>query len=167
METLKTDKKIDIRGVVCPYTLVKSKLAIEDMEVGHVLEILLDFPEAKDSIAKTLRDNPAFIDSVKKLARTIEVGFVVINPHDGNIVAMVGGANFRSFKYGLNHVTQIKRQPGSAFKPFVYTTAIDNGYAPCVELHNQPVTIPMPDGTRWTPSNYDGAFGGKYSLRAR
>ena len=122
-------------------------------------------PEAKDSIAKTLRDNPAFIDSVKKLARTIEVGFVVINPHDGNIVAMVGGANFRSFKYGLNHVTQIKRQPGSAFKPFVYTTAIDNGYAPCVELHNQPVTIPMPDGTRWTPSNYDGAFGGKYTLR--
>src|SRR3990172_7428504 len=121
--------------------------------------------ETKDSIAFVLRNDPAFIDSVKKLARTIEVGFVVINPHNGNIVAMVGGANFRSFKYGLNHVTQIKRQPGSAFKPFVYSTAIDNGYAPCVELHNQPVTLPMPDGTRWTPSNFDGDFGGKYTLR--
>jgi penicillin-binding protein 1A len=122
-------------------------------------------PEAKDSIAQSLRNDPAFIDSVKKMAKTIEVGFVVINPHNGNIVAMVGGANFRSFKYGLNHVTQIKRQPGSAFKPFVYTAAIDNGSAPCVEIMNQPVTLPMPDGTRWTPSNYDGAFGGKYTLR--
>jgi len=121
--------------------------------------------ETKDSIAFVLRNDPAFIDSVKKLARTIEVGFVVINPHNGNIVAMVGGANFRSFKYGLNHVTQIKRQPGSAFKPFVYTVAIDNGSAPCVEIMNQPVTLPMPDGTRWTPSNFDGDFGGKYTLR--
>jgi len=122
-------------------------------------------PEAKDSVANVMRSDPAFIDSVKKMAKTIEVGFVVISPRNGNIVAMVGGANFRSFKYGLNHVTQIKRQPGSAFKPFVYTAAIDNGYAPCVEIMNQPVTLPMPDGTRWTPSNFDGAFGGKYTLR--
>lgn len=122
-------------------------------------------PEAKDSVAEFMRTDSAFVDSVKKMARTIEVGFVVLNPHDGHIVALVGGANFRTFKYGLNHVTQIKRQPGSAFKPFVYTTAIDNGYAPCEEILNQPVTIPMPDGTRWTPSNYSGDFGGKYTLR--
>jgi penicillin-binding protein 1A len=58
--------------------------------------------QQKDSIANALRSNPAFIDSVKKLARTIEVGFVVLNPHTGHILAMVGGTNFRSFKYGLN-----------------------------------------------------------------
>ncbi|MEP0821442.1 MAG: PBP1A family penicillin-binding protein [Ignavibacterium sp.] len=122
-------------------------------------------PEARDSIAAALRADSTFVDSVRVLARTIEVGFVVINPHDGHILAMVGGANFRQFKYGLNHVTQIRRQPGSAFKPFVYTVAVDNGYSVATELMNQPVTIPMPDGTRWTPSNYDGDFGGYYTLR--
>lgn len=121
--------------------------------------------EAKDSVAAILRTDPAFVDSVRKLARTIEVGFVAIDPHTGNIVAMVGGTNFRYFKYGLNHVTQIRRQPGSAFKPFVYTVAVDNGYSVATELMNQPVTIPMPDGTRWTPSNYSGDFGGYFTLR--
>lgn len=121
--------------------------------------------EAKDSIATIMRADSTFIDSVKVLARMIEVGFVVLDPHNGNILAMVGGTNFRAFKYGLNHVTQIRRQPGSAFKPFVYTVAIDNGSPVTTELMNQPVTVPMPDGTRWTPSNYDGDFGGKYTLR--
>jgi penicillin-binding protein 1A len=54
---------------------------------------------------------------------------------------------------------------GSAFKPFVYTVAIDNGYPPCFELLNQPVTIIMADGKRWTPSNSDGTFGGKSTIR--
>ncbi len=119
----------------------------------------------RDSIVHVLETDPAFIDSVKKAAQTIEVGFVVIDPHDGHIMAMVGGRNFRTFKYGLNHVTQIRRQPGSAFKPFVYTVALDNGYPPCFELQNQPVTIPMPDGTRWTPENFDRTVGGKFTLR--
>jgi len=78
---------------------------------------------------------------------------------------MVGGSNFKTFKYGLNHVTQITRQPGSSFKPFVYTVAIDNGYPPSFELLNQPVTIMMADGKRWTPRNAEGAFGGKFTLR--
>lgn len=78
---------------------------------------------------------------------------------------MVGGTSFKSFKYGLNHVTQIRRQVGSAFKPFVYTVAIDNGYPPCFELLNQPVTIMLADGKQWRPSNSDGEFGGKASIR--
>ncbi len=122
-------------------------------------------PEARDSIAGALRSNPATIDSAKRQAQTIEVGFVALNPHTGYILAMVGGRNYKTFKYGLNHVTQIRRQPGSAFKPFVYTVAIDNGYPVCFEILNQPVTIPMPDGTRWSPGNFDGTFGGKYTLR--
>ena len=119
----------------------------------------------RDSIARAFRKNPAFIDSVKKAAARIEVGFVAIDHHNGNIVAMVGGANVKNFKYGLNHVTQIHRQPGSAFKPFVYTVAIDNGYPPCFELLNQPVTLVMANGKRWTPENFDHLFGGKSTLR--
>jgi penicillin-binding protein 1A len=119
----------------------------------------------RDSIRNELFNSHTFIDSVLKAAQTIEVGFVVIDPHNGKIKAMIGGRNYRTFKYGLNHVTQIQRQPGSAFKPFVYTVALDNGYPACYEVLNQPVTIPMPDGTRWAPENFEKDIGGKYTLR--
>lgn len=123
------------------------------------------FPEQHDSIALSLRNNRAWVDSVKRVAQTIEAGFVAIDPRTGNILAMVGGSNFRNFKYGLNHVTQIRRQPGSAFKPFVYAVAIDNGYPPSFQILNQPVTIPMADGSLWTPQNADGDFGGLTTIR--
>ncbi len=119
----------------------------------------------RDSVYESLRNNAAWMDSMKHAAQTIEVGFVAVDPRNGGILAMVGGANFKNFKYGLNHVTQIKRQVGSAFKPFVYTVAIDNNYPPCYELLNQPVTLIMADGKRWTPSNSDGQIGGKSTLR--
>ncbi|MFN0156607.1 MAG: penicillin-binding protein 1A [Bacteroidota bacterium] len=119
----------------------------------------------RDSIYKSLSRNNAWIDSMKTRAQTIEVGFVAVDPRNGGILALVGGAEVKNFKYGLNHVTQIRRQAGSAFKPFVYTVAIDNGYPPCYELLNQPVTIMLADGKRWTPSNSDGTFGGKSTLR--
>jgi len=119
----------------------------------------------QDSVYAALKGDAAWIDSMKQVAKTIEVGFVAIDPVTGNILALVGGRSTGNFKYGLNHVTQIRRQPGSAFKPFVYTVAIDNGYPPCFEIQNLPVTIMMADGTRWTPSNSDGEFGGKVTIR--
>ncbi len=122
-------------------------------------------PEKRDSVYRALRNNKAFLDSLRKAAQRIEVGFVAIDHKNGNILAMVGGSNYKNFKYGLNHVTQIRRQPGSAFKPFVYTVAIDNGYPPSFELLNQPVTIMMADGKRWAPENFDHSIGGKYTLR--
>ena len=54
MNDVKADKKLDIRGEVCPYTLVKSKLGVEAIEVGQIIEILLDYPEAADSIPKAM-----------------------------------------------------------------------------------------------------------------
>lgn len=117
------------------------------------------------AVYKRLRSSQAFVDSVKKAEQTIQVGFVCIDPKTGYIKALVGGSNYKQFRYGLNHVTQIERQPGSAFKPFVYTVAIDNGYAPAFKLMNQPVTIMMADGTEWRPKNADGEFGGEVTLR--
>lgn len=119
----------------------------------------------KDSVLVFLKNDRHFIDSVKRVWQNIEIGFVAIDPKSGGIRAMVGGRNFRTFRYGLNHVTQIRRQPGSAFKPFVYTVAIDNGYPPTYEVQNQPVTVEMPDGSQWRPGNFEGTVGGKYSLR--
>jgi penicillin-binding protein 1A len=115
--------------------------------------------EEKAVIYNRLKENEAFVDSVKKAATTVEVGFVVIDPTNGQIRAMVGGEN-QDFGRGLNHVTGIKRQPGSAFKPFVYTTAIDNGYFPAYTLLNQKF-----DYKGWSPNNAGDEYGGYMTLR--
>ena len=65
---IKADRKLDIRGVVCPYTLVKSKLAVEDLEVGQVLEIILDYPEAAQSIPKAMLNYGNCVLKVEKIS---------------------------------------------------------------------------------------------------
>jgi tRNA 2-thiouridine synthesizing protein A len=70
MEDIKIDKKIDIKGLVCPYTFVKSKLAVEDLEVGQVLEILLDSEEAARNIPKSMEDHGQKILRLEKVNET-------------------------------------------------------------------------------------------------
>ncbi len=70
MDDLKIDKKIDIKGLVCPYTFVKSKLAVEDMEIGQTLEILLDYEEASRSIPKSMEDHGQKVLKVEKINDT-------------------------------------------------------------------------------------------------
>lgn len=111
------------------------------------------------SIYNQLKYDVDFVDAVKKSAATIEVGFVVIDPKTGQIRAMVGGEN-PNFGRGLNHVTGIKRQPGSSFKPFVYATAIENGYFPAYTVLNQKF-----DYNGWSPSNSDNEYSGYETLR--
>lgn len=67
MSDIKIDKHLDIRGVVCPYTLVKSKLAVENLEVGQVLEIILDYPEASSSIPKAMLNYGHSVLKVEKI----------------------------------------------------------------------------------------------------
>ena len=67
MEDIKIDKHLDIRGVVCPYTLVKSKLGIESIEVGQVMEIILDYPEAAGSIPKAMENYGHTVLKVEKI----------------------------------------------------------------------------------------------------
>lgn len=67
MEEVKIDRRINIKGLICPYTFVKSKLAIEDMEVGEVLEILLDYEEASRSIPKSMEDHGHKVLKVEKI----------------------------------------------------------------------------------------------------
>ncbi len=70
MEAYSPDKKINIKGLVCPYTFVKAKLAIESMEVGQVLEILLDYEEASRSIPKSMEDHGQKVLRVEKVNDT-------------------------------------------------------------------------------------------------
>ena len=67
MEEVLPDKKIDIRGLVCPYTFVKAKIAVESMEIGQVLEILLDYEEASRSIPKSMEDHGQKVLKVEKI----------------------------------------------------------------------------------------------------
>ena len=115
--------------------------------------------EDKANIYNKLKADDSFVDSVKTIATKIEVGFVVIDPKTGYIKAMVGGVN-QQFGRGLNHVTGMRRQPGSSFKPFVYTTAMENGYFPAYTLLNQKF-----DFNGWSPSNSGETYSGYETMR--
>lgn len=70
MDDMKIDRKINIKGLVCPYTFVKSKLAVEDLEIGQTLEILLDYEEASRSIPKSMEDHGQRVLKVEKINDT-------------------------------------------------------------------------------------------------
>jgi penicillin-binding protein 1A len=115
--------------------------------------------EEKAEIINKLKYNKNFIDSVKKVESTIQAGFVILDQSNGQIKAMVGGEN-RYFGRGLNHVTGIRRQPGSSFKPVVYTVAIDNGFSPAYTLLNQKFNY-----KGWSPKNADDEYSGYITMR--
>tara|TARA_Y100000588_G_scaffold78871_2_gene82472 strand:+ start:557 stop:2689 length:2133 start_codon:yes stop_codon:yes gene_type:complete len=97
----------------------------------------------------------------------VQTAFVAINPKTGGIMAMIGGRPDYHDQY--NRAVQAKRQPGSVFKPFVYTTALENGYTVSQQLLNQPVVLNVQntDGSwvKWRPQNYGGSTGGLTTLR--
>ncbi|HJM11311.1 MAG TPA: PBP1A family penicillin-binding protein [Candidatus Marinimicrobia bacterium] len=97
----------------------------------------------------------------------VQCAFVALDPTTGGILAMVGGRP--DYHDQFNRAVQAKRQPGSVFKPFVYTTALDNGYPVTEQLLNQPVVLNIQnmDGTwvKWKPQNYDGSTGGLTTFR--
>jgi len=99
------------------------------------------------------------MDSLRYYKHFLQSGFMALDPSNGEIKAWVGGINFKYFKY--DHVRLGKRQPGSLFKPIVYTTAVERGYSPCREFMDQAVSIPQPTGKPWSPQNSDGKFSGE------
>ncbi|PYV89069.1 MAG: penicillin-binding protein [Acidobacteria bacterium] len=92
----------------------------------------------------------------------VQGGLVVIESSSGEIKAMVGGYDFESSKF--NRATQAYRQTGSAFKPFVYTMALDQGMLPTDTILDSPVSFPSGQG-QWSPQNYDHKFEGVITLR--
>jgi len=120
----------------------------------------------KKAVATRLRNNKKFVDSVKNAATTLQAGLVVIEPTTGHILAMVGASpkfmsENRGSKYSLNHATQIKRQPGSSFKPFVYTSALIDGMKPTDTIGCGPFSYTLPSGDVWSPSGAGGCGPGE------
>jgi len=95
----------------------------------------------------------------------VESAFIAVHPKDGHIRALVGGFDFNRNKF--NHTTQAWRQPGSSFKPFIYSAALEKGYNPASIVADEPIVIPASQtgSQAWEPHNYDGKYEGPMKLR--
>ena len=94
-----------------------------------------------------------------------QAALVALRPSTGEILAMVGGAGGFSLKNQFNRAWQTRRQPGSSFKAYVYTAAIDSGMTPTTVIDDSPISYPMGDGTRWVPQDDDHRYLGAIPLR--
>jgi penicillin-binding protein 1A len=94
-----------------------------------------------------------------------EAAFVSLDPRNGAIRALVGGFDFHRSKF--NHITQAWRQPGSSFKPFIYSAALEKGFTPATVIPDEPIVVEaeVTGSQRWEPKNYDGKFEGPMKLR--
>ena len=118
---------------------------------------------ARGSVIRLVADEKGHW-SVAQLPR-VEAALVSTDPVDGAIRALVGGFDFTGNKF--NHVTQALRQPGSSFKPFIYSAALEKGFTPATVVNDAPVVFdPGRNGGQiWEPKNYDGKYEGPIRLR--
>jgi penicillin-binding protein 1A len=121
-------------------------------------------PYRHPTYAQYLERRPTDVADRLATAPYLQGAFIVMDVQTGEILAMVGGRDFDDSKF--NRATQAQRQPGSTFKLFVYSAAIRAGHSPNEMLPDEPVSIPMSDGTVWEPSNFeDEVFRGDVTLR--
>ena len=93
----------------------------------------------------------------------VESAFVSVNPEDGAIRSLIGGFDFNRNKF--NHVTQAWRQPGSSFKPFIYSSSLEKGLSPATIINDAPMTFTQTGGQVWQPKNYGNKYEGPISMR--
>ena len=127
-----------------------------------------------DKAPPNIKIRPGAVIRVARTARNtweitqlpeVEGAFVALDPRDGAIKALVGGFDFQKNKF--NHVTQAWRQPGSSFKPFIYSAALEKGFTSTTIVNDAPLffTAGVTGGQPWEPKNYDGKFEGPMTLR--
>lgn len=96
----------------------------------------------------------------------VESAFVALDPESGAVRALVGGFDFNRNKF--NHVTQAWRQPGSSFKPFIYSAALEKGFTPASVIQDAPLFLSAEEtgsGSAWEPHNYDNKYDGSIRMR--
>jgi penicillin-binding protein 1A len=144
-------------GQSAPFQILKSK-GLSDTEVLEAMKEkrltrIFTWDGEKDTLISPL-------DSVLHHFKMLQSGFLAINGTNGDVLAWVGGIDYKFFKY--DHVKS-KRQTGSIIKPVVYASALEKGVMPCDFYKNDSVVYE--DYDNWTPGNSDGAYGGYYSVK--
>lgn len=117
-------------------------------------------PRIQTAAESALRDT--FADKVRD-GSTAQAAIVVMSA-DGAVRAMVGGRKFKGVAGQFNRAIMAKRQTGSAFKPFVYATALEMGYSPLDTIVDEPLTMSIPGSGNWSPQNYDRRYRGTVTL---
>jgi penicillin-binding protein 1A len=94
-----------------------------------------------------------------------EAAFMAVDPQTGSVRALIGGFDFNRSKF--NHATQAWRQPGSSFKPFIYSASLEKGFTPASIVHDDPIVFPasVTGSQAWEPKNYDGKYEGAMRMR--
>jgi len=166
-----TDKSLDwkLAKVISIDTLI-AKIEIDNQEIGYI-----DFSNINWTRKKSFNDifkvnDIIYVKYIKKnkwelkQLPKINGSIVVMDPHTGRVLAMVGGFSFKLSEF--NRATQAKRQPGSAFKPIVYAAALENGFTPSTLVLDAPFVIEQGEGLKtWKPENYGKQFYGPSTLR--
>jgi len=158
---------------------VNTKLIKAIRQNGETLEITGEGLEParsglSDKAPPNIKIRPGAVIRVAKTAKggweitqlpEVEGAFVAMDPRDGAIKALVGGFDYEKNKF--NHVTQAWRQPGSSFKPFIYSAALEKGFTPATVVNDAPLFFDstVTGGAPWEPKNYDGKFDGPMTLR--
>lgn len=158
--------------VLTVHTTSGEDVAIEGDGLSLVQRVLNEKDPSK--ISAKLRIKVGSIIRVKKEGENwrvtqmpqVESAFVAIDPQTGGVRALVGGFDFSRNKF--NHVTQAWRQPGSSFKPFIYSAALEKGFTPASVVDDAPISFPASftgSGEAWEPHNFDGKYEGPMRLR--
>ena len=153
----------------------KGRILLEDMtwarqyievdKKGPGIKKPSDVLKVGDVIAVSPKEGAKATEKLFSLEQIPKVsgGLVAMDPHTGRVYAIVGGWSPDSSEF--NRAVQAYRQPGSAFKPFVYAAALDNGFTPADKVMDGPFVLTQPNGDRWKPSNYTNRFYGPSTLR--
>jgi penicillin-binding protein 1A len=127
----------------------------QQMEKRHSLKDTIYTVEVMDSTDA--------VPVKKRIYRQIQGAVVALDNRTGNVLALVGGKDFGKSQW--NRAVQAPRQPGSGFKPFIYTAAIENGLKPTDIVYDIPIILTGDDGKEWSPQNFDEVFRGPVTLR--
>ncbi len=141
-----------------PDTPTEYVKAVKDMR-----QVLASGDVVQAAIKKPLKPTQRVWVLDLKLKPEVQGAIVSIDPQTGDVLALSGGYDYKESEY--NRATQAKRQPGSVFKPIVYSVAIDNGFTPATLIQDTAVVFENTDGSLWRPANYENAFLGYLSLR--
>ncbi|MDH3977171.1 MAG: penicillin-binding protein 1A [Gammaproteobacteria bacterium] len=140
---------------------IKWRPYIDDNRVGGQQKLVTEMIESGDLILllKTAENDWQLIQKPQ-----VQAAFVALDPHDSAIIALVGGFDFFASKY--NRAIQTKRQPGSSFKPFIYSAALEKGFTTATLINDAPVVFDDENlETAWRPENYSRRFNGPTRMR--